>query len=90
MQRLQNEFNKQGLATLAGRVTAAQSLLLGPSVARALHIRAAVLERRRPRIHNPVRSNAQQLAKDVRLLFDCIIKIKIYLLVFFFYSVWNH
>lgn len=67
LQRLQNEFNKQGLATLAGRVTAAQSLLLGPSVASALHIRTAVLERRRPRIHNPVRSNAQQLAKDVRL-----------------------
>ena len=65
LQRLQTQLNKEGLATLAGRVTAAQSLLLGPAVARALDIRAAVLQRRRPRIHNPLCSNVQMLAKDV-------------------------
>lgn len=65
LQRLQGQLNKQGFASLAGRVTAAQSCLLGPAVARALHIRAAVLQRRRPRTQNPVRVNAQTLARDV-------------------------
>lgn len=65
LQRLQNELSKQGMAALASRVTAAQQLLSGPNIARALAIRAAVLQRRRPRIHNPVCSNAQSLAKDV-------------------------
>lgn len=68
MQRLQGQLNKQGFASLAGRVTAAQSCLLGPAVARALHIRAAVLQRRRPRTQNPVCSNAQALSRDVSLL----------------------
>lgn len=58
-------MNKQGYAALAGRVTAAQSCLLGPVVARALNIRAAVLQRRRPRTQNPVCANAQALARDV-------------------------
>lgn len=65
LQRLQGQLNKQGFASLAGRVTAAQSCLLGPAVARALHIRAAVLQRRRPRTQNPVRVNVQALARDV-------------------------
>lgn len=65
LQRLQGELNKQGFASLAGRVTAAQSCLLGPTVARALHIRTAVLQRRRPRTENPICSDAQALARDV-------------------------
>ncbi|XP_055695100.1 protein PALS1 isoform X2 [Lutzomyia longipalpis] len=64
LQRLQNHLNKYGLASLAGRVTAAQSLLLGPGVARALATRTAVLQRRRPRVTNPITSNVQTLAKD--------------------------
>ncbi|XP_055700690.1 protein PALS1 isoform X3 [Phlebotomus papatasi] len=64
LQRLQNHLNKYGLASLAGRVTAAQSLLLGPGVARALATRTAVLQRRRPRVANPITSNVQTLAKD--------------------------
>lgn len=53
------------MASLAGRVTAAQSLLLGPGIARALAARTAVLQRRRPHILNPVVSNAQNVMKDV-------------------------
>ncbi|XP_059610742.1 protein PALS1 isoform X2 [Phlebotomus argentipes] len=64
LQRLQSHLNKYGLASLAGRVTAAQSLLLGPGVARSLATRTAVLQRRRPRVANPVTSNVQSLAKD--------------------------
>ncbi|XP_058117237.1 protein PALS1 [Anopheles coustani] len=64
LQRLQGHLNKHGLAALAGRVTAAQSLLLGPGIARALAVRTAVLERRRPKVQNPICSNAQTLAKD--------------------------
>lgn len=64
LQRLQSHLNKHGLAALAGRVTAAQSLLLGPGIARALAARTAVLERRRPKVQNPICSNAQTLVKD--------------------------
>uniref|UniRef100_A0A4Y0BPU3 Guanylate kinase-like domain-containing protein n=2 Tax=Anopheles funestus TaxID=62324 RepID=A0A4Y0BPU3_ANOFN len=64
LQRLQGHLNKHGLAALAGRVTAAQSLLLGPGIARALAVRTAVLERRRPKVPNPICPNAQALAKD--------------------------
>ncbi|XP_039436545.1 protein PALS1 isoform X3 [Culex pipiens pallens] len=64
LQRLQGHLNKHGLAALAGRVTAAQSLLLGPGIARALAARTAVLERRRPKVQNPICSNAQALVKD--------------------------
>lgn len=64
LQRLQNHLNKNGMVTLAGRVTAAQSLLLGPGVARALAVRTAVVQRRRPRILNPVCSNAQTLGRE--------------------------
>lgn len=53
------------MAALAGRVTAAQNLLLGPGVAHALAIRAVVLQRRRPRISNPICTNAQNLSKDI-------------------------
>ncbi|XP_055550786.1 protein PALS1 isoform X5 [Wyeomyia smithii] len=64
LHRLQGHLNKHGLAALAGRVTAAQTLLLGPGIARALAARTAVLERRRPKVQNPICSNAQALAKD--------------------------
>lgn len=67
LQRLQNELNKQGMGPLASRVTAAQQLLAGPNIARALAIRTAVLQRRRPRVHNPVCSNAQTISKDVSI-----------------------
>lgn len=52
---------------LAGRVTSVQQLLAGPNIARVLAIRGAVLQRRRPRISNPVCSNAQSMAKDVSI-----------------------
>lgn len=65
LQQLQGQLNKNGLASLAGRVTSVQSLLLGPVVARALQIRSAVLQRRRPRTENAIRTNAKSLAKEV-------------------------
>lgn len=65
LQRLQSQLNKNGMASLAGRVTAAQNLLLGPGMAHALAVRSEVLQRRRPRIPNPICSNAQHLSKDV-------------------------
>lgn len=65
LQNLQGQLNKHGLASLAGRVTNVQSLLLGPVVARALHIRSAVLQRRRPRTQNAIRTDAKALAKEV-------------------------
>lgn len=68
LQQLQGTLNKHGLASLAGRVTNVQSLLLGPVVARALHIRSAVLQRRRPRTQNAIRTNAKSLAKEVNSL----------------------
>ena len=70
LQRLQGHLNKHGLAALAGRVTAAQNLLVGPGIARALSARAAVLERRRPKVQNPICSNSQSLAKDVSVLMN--------------------
>lgn len=68
LQHLQGQLNKHGLASLAGRVTNVQGLLLGPVVARALHIRSAVLQRRRPRTQNAIRSDAKALAKEVSIL----------------------
>lgn len=68
LQQLQGQLNKHGLASLAGRVTSVQGLLLGPVVARALHIRSAVLQRRRPRTQNAIRSDAKALAKEVSVL----------------------
>lgn len=65
LQRLQNDLNKHGQSALANRVTIAQKLLASPNIATALSIRSAVLQRRRPRIQNPVCSNAQTLLKDV-------------------------
>lgn len=69
LQQLQGQLNKNGLASLAGRVTNVQSLLLGPVVARALQIRSAVLQRRRPRTENAIRTNAKTLAKEVSSFF---------------------
>lgn len=68
LQHLQGQLNKHGLASLAGRVTNVQSLLLGPVVARALHIRSAVLQRRRPRTQNAIRTDAKALAKEVSIV----------------------
>lgn len=76
LQHLQGQLNKHGLASLAGRVTNVQGLLLGPVVARALHIRSAVLQRRRPRTQNAIRSDAKALAKEV----------SVYMLFIFFAS----
>lgn len=70
LQNLQGQLNKHGLASLAGRVTNVQSLLLGPVVARALHIRSAVLQRRRPRTQNAIRNDAKTLAKEVSIYFS--------------------
>lgn len=67
MQQLQGQLNKHGLASLAGRVTNVQSLLLGPVVARALHIRSAVLQRRRPRTQDAIQTDAKALAKEVSI-----------------------
>lgn len=75
LQHLQGQLNKHGLASLAGRVTNVQSLLLGPVVARALHIRSAVLQRRRPRTQNAIRTDAKALAKEVSIFsFFCLIQ----------------
>lgn len=73
LQQLQGQLNKHGLASLAGRVTNVQSLLLGPVVARALHIRSAVLQRRRPRTQNAIQTDAKALAKEVSIHFIHII-----------------
>lgn len=73
LQQLQGQLNKHGLASLAGRVTSVQGLLLGPVVARALHIRSAVLQRRRPRTQNAIRTDAKALAKEVSVIHFVII-----------------
>ncbi|XP_055846624.1 uncharacterized protein LOC129912432 [Episyrphus balteatus] len=65
LQRLQNQLTKSGMSTLAGRVTAAQNILLGPGVAHVLAARTTVLQRRRPRFAQPVSDNAQGLSKDI-------------------------
>lgn len=64
-QRLHNELTKQGKSALASRLAAAQQMIAGPKLANALDLRTVTLQRRRPRIQNPVCSNAQMLAKDV-------------------------
>lgn len=69
LQQLQGQLNKNGLASLAGRVSNVQSLLLGPVVARALQIRSAVLQRRRPRTENAILPNAKDLAKEVSSIY---------------------
>ncbi|XP_036341807.1 uncharacterized protein LOC118751151 [Rhagoletis pomonella] len=63
--RLQNQLTKNGMSTLAGRVSAAHNVLSGAGVAHALAARAAVLQRRRPRVANPVSANASTLQKDI-------------------------
>ncbi|XP_054731347.1 uncharacterized protein LOC129239676 isoform X2 [Anastrepha obliqua] len=63
--RLQNQLIKNGMSTLAGRVSAAHNVLSGAGVAHALAARAAVLQRRRPRVANSVSANATVLQKDI-------------------------
>ncbi|XP_036215174.2 uncharacterized protein sdt isoform X1 [Bactrocera oleae] len=63
--RLQNQLTKNGMSTLASRVSAAHNVLSSAGVAHALAARAAVLQRRRPRVANPVSVNATSLQKDI-------------------------
>lgn len=65
LQRLQAKLNKHGMGSLAGRITAVQSLLLGSEVGRALATRRAVLERRYTRAQAPVSINSSNLGKEV-------------------------
>jgi len=65
LSRLQSVLTKSGMATLAGRVSAAHNILSGAGVAHALAARQAVLQRRRPRVANPVSANALSLQKDI-------------------------
>ncbi|KRK06685.1 uncharacterized protein LOC6525332 isoform X2 [Drosophila yakuba] len=63
--RLQNQLSKSGLSTLAGRVSAAHSVLASASVAHVLAARTAVLQRRRSRVSGPLHHNALGLQKDI-------------------------
>ncbi|XP_037812182.1 uncharacterized protein LOC119603950 isoform X2 [Lucilia sericata] len=63
--RLQNQLTKNGMTTLAGRVSAAHNILSNPGVAHALAARQAVLQRRRPKVNQPVSTNAMELQKDI-------------------------
>lgn len=63
--RLQSQLTKNGMTTLAGRVSAAHNILSNPGVAHALAARTAVLQRRRPKVTNPVSTNAMELQKDI-------------------------
>lgn len=65
MQRLQLNFKKHGMNALASRLNIAQNLLLKSVVAKALDTRVQLLQRRFPRVHNPISYNAQKLTKDV-------------------------
>ncbi|XP_037886473.1 peripheral plasma membrane protein CASK isoform X2 [Glossina fuscipes] len=71
LNRLQTQLTKSGMSTLAGRVAAAHNILSHTGVAHAMAARTAVLQRRRPKVANPVHTNAMQLQKDiVELLAD--------------------
>ncbi|XP_046802404.1 protein PALS1-like isoform X2 [Lucilia cuprina] len=63
--RLQSQLTKNGMTTLAGRVSAAHNILSNPGVAHALAARQAVLQRRRPKVNQPVSTNAMELQKDI-------------------------
>ncbi|XP_016983955.2 MAGUK p55 subfamily member 7 isoform X8 [Drosophila rhopaloa] len=63
--RLQNQLSKSGLSTLAGRVSAAHSVLASASVAHVLAARTAVLQRRRSRLSGPLHHSALGLQKDI-------------------------
>lgn len=65
MQRLQTNFKKHGMHALASRLNIAQNLLLKSVVAKALDTRVQLLQRRFPRVQNPISYNAQKLTKDV-------------------------
>lgn len=65
MQRLQMNLKKHGMNALASRLNIAQNLLLKSVVAKALDTRVQLLQRRFPRVHNPISYNAQKLTKDV-------------------------
>lgn len=64
MQRLQSNFKKYGMHALANRLTIAQNLLLKSVVAKALDTRVELLQRRYPRVENPMSFNAQKLTKN--------------------------
>lgn len=63
--RLQGQLAKSGLSTLAGRVSAAHSVLASASVANVLAARTAVLQRRRPRVAGPVHHHALAMQKEI-------------------------
>ncbi|XP_016962702.1 uncharacterized protein LOC108033061 isoform X4 [Drosophila biarmipes] len=63
--RLQSQLSKSGLSTLAGRVSAAHSVLASASVAHVLAARTAVLQRRRSRHSGPLHHSALGLQKDI-------------------------
>ncbi|XP_017064373.1 uncharacterized protein LOC108103420 isoform X6 [Drosophila eugracilis] len=63
--RLQNQLSKSGMSTLAGRVSAAHSVLASASVAHVLAARTAVLQRRRSRVSGPLHHSALGLQKDI-------------------------
>nr|NP_001285011.1 stardust, isoform P [Drosophila melanogaster]AHN59482.1 stardust, isoform P [Drosophila melanogaster] len=63
--RLQNQLSKSGLSTLAGRVSAAHSVLASASVAHVLAARTAVLQRRRSRVSGPLHHSSLGLQKDI-------------------------
>jgi hypothetical protein len=65
MQRLQTNFKKHGMHALASRLNVAQNLLLKSVVAKALDTRVQLLQRRYPRVQNPISYNVQKLTKDV-------------------------
>ncbi|XP_059224265.1 uncharacterized protein LOC106087029 isoform X2 [Stomoxys calcitrans] len=65
LNRLQSQLTKNGMNTLAGRVSAAHNILSNPGVAHALAARAAVLQRRRSKATTPVSTNAMELQKDI-------------------------
>ncbi|CAO1401987.1 unnamed protein product [Diamesa serratosioi] len=64
MQRLQSNFKKYGMHALANRLTIAQNLLLKSVVAKALDTRVELLQRRYPRVENPMSFNVQKLTKN--------------------------
>ncbi|XP_075154575.1 MAGUK p55 family member stardust isoform X5 [Haematobia irritans] len=63
--RLQSQLTKNGMSTLAGRVSAAHNILSNPGVAHALAARAVVLQRRRSKATTPATTNAMDLQKDI-------------------------
>lgn len=84
LQRLQKNLKSFGLNALVGRAQIAHNLLNRPSVANALDTRLQVMERRHPKVQNPICYNAQKLTKDVSYK---IFPSMFFLLIYFSFSV---